>query len=103
MKNLDLFSRRFLIISISISMIFLSASLFIISVNTANAQKNNENEVGKTIKNNDCYCPKYQFFPFVENSKDGGQFTCLYIFNTETGTLNYVPNNGNGIYNFKEQ
>lgn len=37
MKNLDTFSKRFLTISISLSVILLSASLFIFSIKSANA------------------------------------------------------------------
>jgi len=79
MKNLDLISKRILVISLSISAVLLSASLFIFSVRPANAQS-------PSILSRMDDGKRYDAVVITNNTS--------LIWNTQTGTYKLVFHQG---------
>ena len=89
MKNLDLISKRILVVSLSISAVLLSASLLIFSTRPANAQTTPS---------------------FSSRMDDGRRYdavvigSAMWIWNTQTGTVKRVmythPENSEFTYNY---
>ncbi len=80
MKNLDLFSKRILIFSVSFSMIFISVRLFIFSISNTRAQKNES-----IVKCQNKCCGIYQMSLPVHWKNDCSNCMKIFILNTETG------------------
>ena len=94
MKNLDLLSKRILTISLSIAIVFISASIFMLSVKTSygdnysdpiNIQNNNEKE---PIEGRYIISSPVVYQP-IQNT---GTKATIFIFDTHTGLGRWQSN-----------
>lgn len=87
MKNLDLISKRILIISLSISAVLLSASLFIFAAKPANAQSPPSSNPLSMENGRTQIDDGRKYDAFVSNG-------LIVIWNTQTGTYRFPAGNG---------
>lgn len=80
MKNLDLISKRILVISLSISALLLSVSLLIFSAKPANAQTSTTTTRTDDGRRYDAICV----------SPNNGAYRAFCIWNTQTGTYGII-------------
>jgi len=93
MKNLDIISKRILAISLSISAVLLSASLFIFSIRPANAQS-------PSISARMDDGRKYDAIAGGTIGAGGVHYGNFLIWNTQTGTYKIVYDKGNLLEKF---
>ena len=97
MKNLDLISKRILVISLSISAVLLSASLLFFSVRPANAQSSQPSFSSRMDDGR-----RYDAVAQVASTGGGGiGYGNFLIWNTQTGTYKVVS--GNDINSFTSE
>ena len=101
MKNLDLISKRILVISLSISAVLLSASLLFFSVKPANAQSPQPSFSSRMDDGR-------RYDAVSSNVSTGGGGSCygnFLIWNTQTGAykvVSYNPTSDPNLYTNKD-
>ena len=95
MKNLDLISKRILVISLSISSVLLSAGLLIFAARPANAQS--VPQISSRMDDG----RRYDAIALPSGASTIGNY--FFIWNTQTGTFKLLDMNGPGFNSLEEK